>query len=48
MRQTELKEDGTIVATDYDRRGHVVKQTFYRSSDKKLLMRILESLQADA
>jgi len=47
-RQTELREDGTLVTTVYDRRGRVVKQVFYRSSDEKLLLRILASLQEDA
>jgi hypothetical protein len=46
-RQTELRRDGTLVTTVYDRRGRVVKRVFYRSSDEKLLLRVLASLQVE-
>jgi hypothetical protein len=39
-RQTEFHEDGTLVTTRYDRRGGIVKQTYYWSRDQELLMRI--------
>jgi hypothetical protein len=44
-RQTEFCEDGTLVTTHYDRRGRIVKQTYYWSRDQELLMRILASLR---
>jgi len=44
-RRTQFREDGTLEATYYDRRGQVVKQTYYWSRDQQLLLRLLASLR---
>jgi hypothetical protein len=44
VRQTEFRDDGTLVTTEYDRRGQVVRQTYYWSPNQAQLMRILASL----
>jgi hypothetical protein len=44
LRQTEFRDDGTLVTTEYDRLGKVVRQTYYWSPDQTQLMRILASL----
>jgi hypothetical protein len=45
VRQSEFLDDGTLVTTEYDRCGQVVRRTHYWSPDQALLIRILASLQ---
>jgi YD repeat-containing protein len=41
VRRTEILDDGTLVTTEYNPLGHVVRQTYYWSSDAEQLTRIL-------
>ena len=41
MRQTEILADGTLVTTEYNPPGQVVRQTYYWSPDAEELARIL-------
>ena len=41
VRQTEILDDGTLVTTEYNPPGHVVRKTYYWSSDAEQLTRIL-------
>jgi hypothetical protein len=41
VRQAVFRSDGTLVTTEYDRRGRVVRQTYYWSPDQAQLMRSL-------
>ena len=45
VRRSEFLDDGTLVTTEYDLRGQVVRQTYYWSPDQTQLLRILASLR---
>lgn len=45
LRQTEFRDDGTLVTTEHDPHGRVVRQSYYWSPDRAQLMRILAGLR---
>lgn len=43
LRQGKKLSNGTVVVTEYDASGQLLRSTFYYSTDERLLARIVES-----
>jgi hypothetical protein len=46
VRQVRRLRNGTLVTSEYDRRGRVVSETYYWSPDEALMARILNNFSA--
>ena len=44
VRQARRLSNGTLVTSEYDRRGRIVSETYYWSPDEALMARILNNI----